>query len=87
MQGSLAAQLVMTLLSSPYVPPDTSKMPEAGVTHLLHSRIAITLVRAPANVAATSSGTTYLQHDAGSVTSTCCRVSGLSASRAVEAKG
>lgn len=49
-------------VSRVYVPPTSSNTPDAGVTQALHCLIAITLVSAPANVAATSRGTTYLHH-------------------------
>ncbi len=43
------------------MPPASSSAPEAGVTQALHRRIASTFCSAPANVAAASSGATYLR--------------------------
>jgi len=42
------------------VPPARRKTPEAGVTHPLHWRTAMTRFSAPVKVAATSRGATYL---------------------------
>ena len=43
------------------MPPASSRTPDAGVTQALHRRIASTFFMAPANVAAASSGATYLR--------------------------
>ena len=51
--------------SSEYVPPASSSTPDAGVTHTLHCRMLSTYFMDPANVAATSSGMTYLQRTPG----------------------
>ena len=45
------------------MPPASRKTPEAGVTHPLHWRTAITRFNAPVNVAATNNGATYLRHN------------------------
>ena len=45
------------------MPPASRKTPEAGVTHPLHWRTAITRFNAPVKVAATSSGATYLRQN------------------------